>query len=410
MIPALLLAAFALHAAPPAATWPQWRGPTRDGLVAAGSPAWPNTLGEANFKKQWSVPDLGPSYSGPIVSATLVYTTQTVDKKTEVVTAYDRATGKFRWKQEWSGAMTVPFFAAKNGSWIRATPALDGDRLYVPGIQDLLVCLNANTGEVLWKYDFVKELATAVPAFGFVCSPLVDDTSVYVQAGGHFCKLDKLKGTLTWKTLKNADAMNGSAFSCPVMGTIAGKKQLVVQTRESLAGVDIDTGKELWMRKIPTFRGMNILTPVIQGDRVFTSTYGGTTQAFGVQAKGDTFSTRDGWSFKYEGYMTTPVVVGEYAYWFGKDRKAICANITTGKEAWRSEKSYGDYWNLVANGDRILALDSKGKLLLLNANPKEFELLGEVNVSKAETWAHLAVAGDDVCIRDLNSLTCFKWK
>jgi outer membrane protein assembly factor BamB len=126
--------------APPRPTvWNQWRGPTRDGQV--GGPAWPARLSDGFLKLLWRVP-LGPSYSGPIVTKDLVFTTETRNKESEVVHALDRKTGKERWRAEWKGAMTVPFFAASNGSWIRSTPACDGASLYVAGMRDVLVCLD----------------------------------------------------------------------------------------------------------------------------------------------------------------------------------------------------------------------------------------------------------------------------
>ncbi len=128
--------------------------------------------------------ELGPSYSGPIVSGDRVFTTETKDKKLEVVTAFDRITGRQIWRVQWEGAMTVPFFAKSNGDWIRSTPALDGDRLYVAGMRDVLVCLDAGNGNEVWRKDLAKELGTPLPDFGFVCSPLVDGEAVYVQAGG----------------------------------------------------------------------------------------------------------------------------------------------------------------------------------------------------------------------------------
>lgn len=409
----VLLTALALTASAPepklAATWPQWRGPDRNGVAPSGTPAWPAKLDATSLTKVWSVGNLGPSYSGPVVTADRVFTTQTVDKKEEVVTAYDRATGKEVWTARWPGAMTVPFFAARNGSWIRSTPAFDGERLYVAGMCDLLVCLNATDGKELWRYDFVKEMKTSVPDFGFVSSPLVDDTAVYVQAGGGLAKLDKKTGKLIWHTLKDGGGMMGSAFSCPVFATLGDKPQLVVQTRTALAGVDAQSGKELWKRTIPSFRGMNILTPVVAGDTVFTSTYGGNTQGFTVRASGDGLKADDGWALKYEGHMSTPVVVNDHAYYLGKDRRAVCVDLKSGKQTWRSEAAFSDYWSLVANGDRILALDSKGKLLLIQANPKEFEPLGEATVSAAETWAHLAACGDQVIVRDLTALTVYRW-
>ncbi len=66
--------------------------------------------------------------------------------------------------------------------------------------------------------------------------------------------------------------------------------------------------------------------------------------------------------------------------------------------------------SLVARKDKILALDSRGKLFLFRATPQKFDLLDQREVSKAETWAHLAVAGDEVFIRDLTGLTAYRWK
>lgn len=397
----------ALAADAPAANWPQWRGPTRDGVVTSAQP-WP-----ANFEgltQKWSTPKLGPSYSGPLVLSDRIITTETVQAKNEVVTALDRATGKPVWKKEWPGSMTVPFFAAKNGSWIRSTPAADESNVYIAGIRDVLVALDIKTGDEKWRIDFVAELKVPPPDFGFVCSPLVDADGVYVQAGGAFHKVDKKTGKIIWTSLKDGGGMMGSAFSSPVFSTLAGKEQVIVQTRTQLAGVDRKDGSVIWKKAIPSFRGMNILTPVSVGsDGIFTSTYGGNTQLLKVKSDGGNYNAESGWSFKYEGNMTTPVVVNGHAYFLGKDRRAVCMNLETGKQTWRTEKSYGEYWNLVANGDKLLALDNRGTLFLLKANPAEFELLAEKKVANAETWAHLAVAGNEIAIRDLYGLTVWNW-
>jgi outer membrane protein assembly factor BamB len=333
-----------------------------------------------------------------------------VDKKTEVVTAHDRKSGKELWRVSWDGAITVPFFAAKNGSWIRSTPCYDGQTLYVAGIKDLLVALDGASGKEKWRFDFVKEYAAPPPDFGFVCSPLVDATGVYVQAGASFVKLDKKTGKPLWRALPDEGGTMGSAFSSPVFANLAGKDQVVVQTRNKLAGVDRDTGKELWAKAIPTFRGMNILTPVsLGGDRLLTSTYGGNTRALHISATGETFSVADVWGLKYEGYMSTPVVLNGHAYLLGKDRRLLCVNVDTGKEAWRTDEMFGEYWSMVANGDKILALDQRGTLYLFKADPKEFELLAKRKVAESDAWAHLGVCGDEIVIRDLKSLTLWRW-
>ena len=149
----LLPAASTMSADDASSNWNQWRGPSRTGVIEGD--LWPKTLDEDALKQVWKV-DLGPSYSGPIVADGRVFTTETRDRKFEVVRAFDSASGKELWKTEWEGAMSVPFFAKANGDWIRSTPAWDEGRLYVAGMRDVLVCLNADDGEAIWKVDFVK--------------------------------------------------------------------------------------------------------------------------------------------------------------------------------------------------------------------------------------------------------------
>ena len=63
-----------------AESWDQWRGPHRDGRISGAK--WPGGLDEARLKKRWQLP-LGPSYSGPVMNAERVFTTETLDKKRE---------------------------------------------------------------------------------------------------------------------------------------------------------------------------------------------------------------------------------------------------------------------------------------------------------------------------------------
>ncbi|MCX7700841.1 MAG: hypothetical protein N2039_08180, partial [Gemmataceae bacterium] len=70
-------------------SWPQWRGPQRDGHHRGRR--WPERLSPESLRLLWNEA-LGPSYSGPVVVGDRVYTTQTKDKKYEVVHAFDRRT------------------------------------------------------------------------------------------------------------------------------------------------------------------------------------------------------------------------------------------------------------------------------------------------------------------------------
>lgn len=385
--------------------WNQWRGPQRTGFATRSST--PDSLDESHLQTLWNVP-LEPSYSGPLISGNAIYTTATVGKKTEHVYRLDRTTGKKIWEQSWEGAISVPFFAKANGDWIRGTPALAGSRLYVPGIRDLLVCLNAETGEILWKLDFVSKFNSALPTFGFVASPLVTEKMVFVQAGGAVCALDPEKGDLLWRSFEDGGGMNGSAFSSPFLAEIDGQTQLLIQSREKLAGLVPQTGEVLWQIPIPAFRGMNITTPVVWNGCIFTSSYGGGSFLMKPeQTSPGQWTVNEVWKNKVQGYMSTPIVSGDHAYLHLRNQRFACIDLKTGKEAWITQP-FGKYWSLVAIGNRLLTLDETGELRLILMTPEKFEQISSRSL-KDNSWAHLAVAGQEIAIRDLNGLTLYKW-
>lgn len=385
-------------------SWTQWRGPDRDGTTAG---TLPSQLSDATLQSQWDV-ELGPSYSGPIVSDKYVFTTETADQRDEVVRAFDRTTGTEVWNTKWEGSMAVPFFAAANGSWIRSTPALDGDRLYVAGIRDYLVCLDANSGDKVWDIDFTKVTGSSIPSFGCASSPLLHGDHVFIQAGNSVVKINKSNGVIVWQNLKDEGGMTGGAFSSPVVATIGGVSQLVVQTRAKLAGVDLETGKELWSQEIPAFRGMNILTPTVVGDSVFTSSYGGNSLMLKISQAGGTWTIDEQWRHKSQAYMSSPVLVDGHLYVHLRNQRFLCLNAATGEECWTT-KPFGKYWSMIVANGKILALDENGELLLIEASPEEFRVVERRTVAE-DSWAHVAVAGSQLFVRDLAALKVFDFK
>lgn len=384
--------------------WSQWRGPTRDGQSPPAK--WPLNL--ENLSESWSV-KLGPSYSGPIVLRDRVLITETVNEEDEVVRAFSRSSGKELWSSDWKGAMSVPFFARANGSWIRSTPTYDDGRLYIGGIRDYLVCIDAKTGEKIWAVDFVEQLKTSLPSFGLVCSPLVTADSLFIQAGSSLSKLDKKTGKILWMSLKDSGAGMGSAFSSPILSTLCGRLQLVVQTRERLAGVDANTGDVLWEKDIPSFRGMNILTPIIWNNFVFTSSYGGGSFLLEINEKDDGFSVTEAWTDRSQAYMSSPVVVGDHLYMHLRNQRITCIDLKSGDRTWTTSQRFGKYMSMVTQGEQILALDEGGELFLFDANPEEFTVLDQRQVAKTESWAHLALVKDEIFVRSLDHLRAFRW-
>lgn len=406
IVPALLALA---AVAPPAlaADWPQWRGPQRDATVPADAKPWPTDL--KNITTDWKN-DLAEGYASPVISSNRVFTVETRDKEQEIARAFDRTTGEQRWEKAWNGAMKVPFFAAKNGSWVRSTPATDGKTLFIGGMRDVLVALDADTGTEKWRVDYPQRDGTPLPAFGLVSSPLIDGNHLYIQAGAAILKVDKLTGKTVWSALKDERAMYGSAFSSTTIATIHGKRQLVAQSRAILAGIDTASGAPLWQTPVKAFRTMNILTPTVVGDQIFTASYGGGAFLFDIGKDSESFTITEKWNDpKTEGYMATPVIHNGHAYLHGRDKKFHCIDLADGTLKWSTDEKFGDYWSTVINSDTILALDQKGDLLLIKASPDKFTLLDRRQISDQTTYAHLAVTGDELYIRSLKSIAKFRW-
>jgi outer membrane protein assembly factor BamB len=233
---------------------------------------------------------------------------------------------------------------------------------------------------------------------------------VIVQAGASTVALKKSDGTVLWRSLKDSGGMNGSAFSSPIEHQFGDSRQILVQTRTELCGLDASNGRPLWSQEIPAFRGMNILTPTVHKDLVFTSSYGGKALGLKVTPSDDGWGVSQEWELKMQAYMSTPVIIDGHAYLHLRNQHFACVNLSTGESAWETKEKFGKYWSMIAAGNRILALDEKGELLLINASPSSFDVISRRKLGVKECWAHLAIAGDLVAIRSLKALEIFRWK
>lgn len=391
--------------------WPQWRGPNRDGSVSSGS--WPDDFRGSRLTQRWRV-KLPPSYSGPVVSTNRVFVTYTRDKQYEGVRTFDRQTGKEVWKSEWKGAMKVAGLGTSMGSWIRATPAYDGKRLFVAGMPDVLVCLDPSTGARRWRADFHVRYGTPLPELGFVCSPLVVEDGVYVQAADSFVKVDKQTGKSLWRCLerreKGSQKMGQGSYSSPGFAVIQGRPQLLVANIDAIAGVDPSGGEVLWKRVLDSYDQGCILAPIVYGGGIFTSTRASRTGHYPLTYRKKQFAITDGWKNKLVIYMSSPIVVGDFAYAHLKNGRFACIDLRNGKINWISNRPFGKYCSMVWRKDRILALTNDGRLLLIHADPNRFVLADSRKISTEETWGHLAIAGQDIYIRERNAIAAYRWR
>jgi outer membrane protein assembly factor BamB len=401
----LLLAPPAILSAADRLTWTQWHGPTRD--CSTPGTAFPDRL--TSLQQSWRV-ELGPSYSGPIVLADRVIVTESPDDKTEAVRALDRESGKELWSVRWAGGQPVHELARERGTWMRATPASDGESIFVPGMRDTLVCLDAKSGTERWRVDFVKKFKTPLPMFGMASSPQVDGEAVYTLAAGGVVRVNGRTGEVEWRTVTDDPKEEGGATSSVVEGTVAGRKMVVALNRKTLALLDPNTGTALWKQTTPAYRNTTTVTPVLVGQAgIFISMIAGRSMRFDVTASGDKVSARRTWDTSQTAYMSTPVRVGDYLYAHLESRRLACVDTKTGRAKWTTDPTFGEYVSFAVRGDRLLGLDQKGVLYLIHATPEKYDLLDQRKISDQDTWAHLAVCGDEVFVRDLKGVTAYRW-
>lgn len=381
-------------------TWNQWRGPQRNGQ-------WPGELPQSlsNLELGWERP-FQPSYSGPICDGELVFTSETVDDKFERIVALELDTGNVRWETQWEGAIQVPGYAAANGSWIKSTPALSEDALVILGMRDQVVCLDPETGDIRWQVDLAQRFGARRPPFGGVCSPLIHDQAVYVMGGGATLKLSLADGSTIWRTLAD-EGDEDDALSSPIIATIDGKLQLVVQTRTRLCGVDLADGSLLWAQRIEAYRNMNILTPLVIGDRVFTAAHSGEAHCFEINCEGNRWVAEEVWSQRAQAYMSSPISDGNTVYMHMKNERMTALDLDSGEILWTSQP-LGKYQSLVYSDSKILVLNSRGELLAVEANRDRFRLIDQAKVAN-DSWAYLGIFDGGLLVRDLNSLKVYRF-
>ena len=343
-----------------------------------------------------------------------MFTTETVDGSRERVSAYRLTDGSRLWQRAWEDSLTVPFFAAANGSWIRSTPAAavgpDGaSHLVVMGMRDRLVDLDPADGSVRWEVSLASLDDASLEAFGGVCSPLIDGDSVYVQSGAGTVRLDLADGSVRWRVPDETGGMSGGAFSSPILARIDGVRTLVVQTRTELTGLNPEDGTVGWRQPIEAFRGMNILTPLVVGDGagIFTAAHSGRCERYDVSRVDGRWRSSLRWQQKGQGYMSSPVLVDGNIYLHLKNGRMRCLDAADGTIRWTGSP-IGKYASLISDGRTLASLSDDGRLRLIAADPDEYRVMDEATVAE-DSWAHLAVVDDGWLVRDLGSLARFDW-
>ncbi len=400
-----VLVAMVFGAASLSAQWPQWRGPNRDGIVAAANvPAsWPEKP-----VVQWTV-KTGEGYSTPVVTdgRIFVHSRQEPD---EIVTALDLASGKQLWTARYPSSFIKNKYANEMSKGPFSTPLVANGIVYTLGTSAVLSAFDAATGAVKWRKDWSKEIDTSRLFTGTAMSPIIDSGLLVVHVGddgeGAFRAFDPATGAEKWSL-----PGHGPGYASPVVATFGGVRQLVTMTDKAVVAVGVTDGKQLWTIPFPDEWNENIVTPVVVEDILIVS--GTRKGTFGYRvAKGATglAATQVWHNTDVPMYMSSPVADGAYVYGFSSKRKGqlFCLDAKTGTVKWTTEGRSGANASLQSAGPNLLVLTTEGDVIVARRSPDKFGELRRYKVADSQTWAQPVLLKDSLIVRTADAVT--RWR
>ena len=400
--------------------WPEWRGAGRRGNW--NETGILDTFPSKGLTVAWRTPIRG-GFAGPAVSAGRVFVTDFQPAAgtagIERVLCLDEKSGKILWTRSWD----VDYRGISYAIGPRATPTVDGDRVYVVGASGILLCLNVRTGAVIWRKSYVKDYGTEMPVWGIASAALIDGDRVIAVVGGQpdakVVAFDKLTGKEFWRSMA-ADSEQG--YSQPLMVEADGIRQLIVWDPAALSSLDPATGKVYWQQPARIHMGVTLSTPVFSGGRLLVSSfYNGSMllELAGKKAK-MLWKGKSNSEIDTDGLHTvvnTPVIAGDHIYGICSYGQFRCLNLKTGERVWETmevtrEKARWASGFIVRHGDRYFINNDRGELIMAKLSPRGYQEISRTALIKATSnpgnrrelgavnWSHPAYANRHVIARN----------
>lgn len=382
--------------------WPGWRGPDRTGICPETGllTSWP----ENGPRLLWKAGGAGEGLSTPSIAGNLIYLMGNRDGQ-EWVVAMDRTQ---EGKEVWKTALGAVRHGGSGYPGPRSTPTVDGDRVYALGLNGDLACLEAKSGNVVWKRDLVGDFGGSTPGWGYSESVLVDGPWVVCTPGGAKSTMLALKkddGAPVWQS----EIGDPAGYASIVVTTVDGVKQYVTFTMRGVISVRAEDGKLAWRYDRPASGTANIATPIAHDNKVFASA------GYGMGSGLVTLEQQDGKFVANESYFSVGlknrtggcVLVDDYVYGSDENGILVCLNYATGEEKWKER--LGICSLLYADG-MLFARDEGGRMNLVKASPDKFEKLASFDQpdrSGATAYPHPVIADGKLYLRDQDMVFCY---
>ncbi len=379
--------------------WTGFRGPQRDGVYREQEilTKWPAD----GSPLLWKQP-AGGGYASFAAADGRAFTIEQ-RRAQEVVVAYDIVTGRELWTNGWDAEFQEPL----GGDGPRATPAWDAGKVYALGALGELRCLDAVSGQVLWRTNILDEHQATVLTYGTSASPLIYEDKLILAPGGSpgrsVVACDKTTGKPIWSSLDES-----AAYSSPVVVELAGERQLAVATKQHVHGLNPQDGKPLWEFPWVVLQGnRNIAQPLIVATNRFllSAGYGTGCVLVEVSRASDGFIARPVWRNKnLKNKFTSSVFHDGHVYGLDEDI-LTCLDVATGERRWK-EGRYG-YGQVVLASGHLIILCGDGDLALVKATPERHQELSRFAAIEGKTWNHPALVGGLLLVRNNAEMACF---
>jgi len=380
--------------------WPQFLGPSRDGVYRG--PALADAWAPQGPAVVWQMP-IGAGFSGPVVAQGRVILFHRI-RNEEVVEAIDPMTGASQWRYAYPSSYRDDFGFDEGP---RAVPVVVNGIVYTFGAEGQLHAIDLEKGTRIWSLDTMQRFAVPKGFFGAAGSPLVEDGRVLVNVGGSkagIVAFDAKTGDVLWTATGD-----GASYSSAAGATIAGHRYGIFLTRAGLVGLEPATGEVLFQRpwRARMASSVNVATPLIIGDLIFASAEygpGAGVLRFDGAALNELWTSdevltnhyatsveRDGVLYGFHGRQE-----------FGPSLRAV--DLRTGRVRWSEDQFRGGTVTLA--GDRLLILRERGELVLAEASPEAYRPLSRAQILTGTVRAYPALSDGFLYARNDDTLIC----